>query len=1051
MNEMTSLLHVRFGVAAREQPQRAAIVASGTSFTYRDLDRLSDSLAARLIHAGAGPEKIVGIHLPRSAEAVIAMLGALKAGAAYLALPTDYPVERLRFMLDDARVRWIVTEPALEAGLPDHAAERVFFGESRDTAPAVMRARAVRPENLAYIIYTSGSTGEPKGVGVTHAGAVNLVDPAQAYVHFGSGETFLQLAPLAFDASAFEIWGALASGGTLVISAPSYRAIDELPDVLSRSRVTTLLLTPVLFHALMERRPQALDGVERLIVGGDVMSARHARAFVERARRRQSTACLSNVYGPTEATTLVSHHPVHDVSPDAARIPLGCPIRGATLYLLDETLSPIGAGEEGEIYIGGIAVTRGYLGRPGLTSLCFVPDPFSDRPGARMYATGDLGVLDDAGLLTYTGRRDHQVKVRGHRVELGEIERALERHPAVREACVVLFRRGSTEKLIAHITMAETPGEGLPRLDEHLAGLLPGYMLPGQIVRHDALPMTSTGKVDRNALSALEPGPQASDGDDDLRSAREALMARIWQQILEIDHVGLDDDFFSLGGDSLLAIQVVARAEECGLPLTLVLLFKNPTVRGVCAGLSGARAGAGDSGDPVSHELVAPEDRARLRPEVEMALPATRLQLGMVYESLLSEGACYVDAISRTVLLPLEPASLRRAIDRLSARHPILRTRFDLASFQEPLQLVHRAVALPLEIDDHRELCAGELPKKQDEVMRALARPFDPEALPLMRFHAAATGNDRFRLSYAFHHAILDGWSESVLATELIESYAALLRNGQELELPSAAPFSEFVRLEREALRESASRHYFARFAEPVERIASRPRRIGPDRYHKLSRRVPDATVKCLDSRSTEWGLPVKSLLVAAYYAAVAAAFGKHDLVVGLSMSGRPEIAGADRTLGLFLNHLPLRLELEGATWASLARQAFDAENELLPHRRFPYAEMRKISGGDLFDVALSYVHFRFRNRLLDQALIDSEEDCRDHTSLPVRVEAINDAQGEGFSLDVSIDLSRHSARLAHDIATWLLTAMQRLCTDPSERVLEWRRVHAATHAGDSR
>jgi hypothetical protein len=512
-------------------------------------------------------------------------------------------------------------------------------------------------------------------------------------------------------------------------------------------------------------------------------------------------------------------------------------------------------------------------------------------------------------------------------------------------------------------------------------------------------------------------------------NAVESVMAEIWESVLHVRDVGPDDDFFALGGDSLLAIEIISAAEQRGLPLKLVDLFQRPDLRGSCRNLT-AEAG----GTAPAVELLQQADRARLPARVCAAYPMTRLQLGLIYESAASEGSLYIDVVSREILLRLDVDVLRRALDHVVGRHPILRTRFDLDGYSEPLQLVEERATVELQLADLRGLSDEEVTARRSATMEKLGRPFDLDEVPLIRAHAAPTGPERFRLTYAFHHAILDGWSESVLAAELIKTYRAMLWREQP-SLAPPAPFSEFVRLEREALADDGQREFFTRFKEgPRDGPMRQARRSAPPAPHKVTLLAPPPVVESLAALSKAWGLPVKSLVVAAYYTAVESAFGRAQ-VAGLSMSGRPELPGADLTLGLFLNHLPVRLASSGATWRELAQQAFEAERELLPQRRFPYSEVIEFLGRRPFDVALNFVHFHHLDELLAQGLIDAEEDWRDSTSVPIRVEAIYAPRACGLQLDVTVDVVRHPRRRAAQLAESMLLALEKLVHHPEERV----------------
>lgn len=505
--------------------------------------------------------------------------------------------------------------------------------------------------------------------------------------------------------------------------------------------------------------------------------------------------------------------------------------------------------------------------------------------------------------------------------------------------------------------------------------------------------------------------------------APENVLAEIWKEILQVDQVGSDDDFFSLGGDSLLAIKVIGAAQEKGLALSLLDLFKNPTPRGACAAL---RPHSGETAAGAA-DLLTPLDRARVPDEVADAYPAARLQLGLIYESLVSDGAFYLDVISRTVNRALDQDALRQALDWMSARHAVLRTRFDLATFSEPMQVVEQAAPIPLETADHRGLDEATALVRYEQVMTELAQPYDPESAPLLRVHATATCGDTFRLSYSFHHAILDGWSEAVFFNELVRTYAGLLQ-GTPPQFADPAPYVEFVRLEREALRNEASVRYFKNLRDT---LPAQGEVAGAPFHRKVSAAVPAADAERLAECSAQWGLPTKSLLVAVNCVAVGAAWGTDTPVVGVLLNGRPELVGADITLGLFLNQLPLRLDLADATWRMAARRALDAENELLAHRRFPHSEVRRLLDRNPFQVTFNYVHFRPRDELLEAGLLMAEEDMRDHTSLPVRVEALNDPQGQGLSLHVTVDVARFGDDLPERLLNQLLEAIHGLVGDP--------------------
>ncbi|HWS55001.1 MAG TPA: amino acid adenylation domain-containing protein, partial [Pyrinomonadaceae bacterium] len=508
-----SCIHELFEQQAARTPAAVALVDEGRSVTYGELNARANQLAHRLRAAGAGPEVRVGIALERSVELVVALLGVLKAGGAYLPLDPGYPQQRLDFMLEDGGVRILLTREALLERLPEAGATTVIcldrdwpqiVGESTANPEALAVA-----ENLAYVIYTSGSTGRPKGVAVTHRNVVRLVKGAD-YVSLSADETFLAFAPVSFDASTFEIWGSLLNGARLAIM-PADASTEELGAAIGRHGVSTLWLTAGLFHLMVDEQLESLRGVRQLLAGGDVLSAAH----VEKVTRELSGCRLINGYGPTEGTTFTCCHTVSGGV--GTSVPIGRPISNTKVYILDRHLNPLPTGAAGELFIGGDGLSRGYLRRPALTAERFIPDPFAADPGSRLYRTGDLARFLPTGEVEFLGRRDQQVKLRGFRIEPGEVEAALLTHPAVAEAAAVVSHAAdspapadasaaaaSQPRLVAFFVPGAAATAPAPaELREHLRSRLPDYMLPSALLALPALPLTPNGKLDRQRLSAL--------------------------------------------------------------------------------------------------------------------------------------------------------------------------------------------------------------------------------------------------------------------------------------------------------------------------------------------------------------------------------------------------------------------------------------------------------------------------------------------------------------------------------------------------------------------
>ncbi|BCL17291.1 non-ribosomal peptide synthetase [Micromonospora sagamiensis] len=574
---------------ARRQPDAVALVgADGTTLRYRELEERADRLAGRLVAAGVRPDEPVAVALPRSVELVVALLAVLKAGGAYLPLDPDDPPARIRQLLA------VAGDPLVLAtgGVPG-ATRLLRLDEPVDVdeptavgRPDAVPAGRVHPAGLAYVSFTSGSTGTPKGVAVPHAAVVRLVH-RPGYLRLGPDETVLHLAPVAFDAATLEIWGALANGARLVVAPAGAPDLAELARLLRRERISVLWLTAGLFHQLVEFDPECLAAVGQLLAGGDVL----APEAVRRALRVRGGAPLVNGYGPTENTTFTCVHPMTDPEAVPDPVPIGRPVPRSTVYVLDPQGRQVPVGVPGELHTGGAGLARGYLNRPAATAAAFVPDPFDPRPGARMYRTGDLVRWRPDGTLDFLGRIDGQVKIRGFRVEPGEVAAALRAHPDVGDAVVVVDGEGERRRLLAYLT--PRPGRDAPRpedLSRYAAERLPTHLRPAAHLVLPALPLTRNGKIDRRALPLPEPPPDRPPAD--LTDPVHLRLAEVWAGLLGTAPARVDDDFFVLGGNSLLATRLTfVVADRFGVDLPVRLVYERPTLAALAEAIADRASG----------------------------------------------------------------------------------------------------------------------------------------------------------------------------------------------------------------------------------------------------------------------------------------------------------------------------------------------------------------------------------------------------------------------------------------------------------------------------
>ncbi len=579
-------IHTLFETQARRSPNTVAVALGDEQLTYQELNWRANQLAHYLAGLNLPSATLIAISMDRSLELVVGLLAILKTGRAYLPLDPEYPTERLDYMLRDTQVGVVLTCERLTSRFRAHGVHAIALDAEREQIAAHSRenpASTTTAGDLAYVMYTSGSTGRPKGVEIPHRGVVRLVC-ASNYVQLGAGETMLHLAPISFDASTFEIWGALLHGATCVVFAAPVPRATELDGVLKRYRVSTLWLTASLFNLIIDEDPGALSSLRQLLVGGEALSVRH----VQRALDSLPNTSIVNGYGPTESTTFACTYPIRSLPPYAASIPIGKPISNTEVYVLDSRLALVPVGVPGELYIGGDGLAHGYLNAPDLTADKFKEVALDDGSRRRLYRTGDRVRYLADGNIEFLGRFDDQVKIRGFRIEPGEIELALAEYPGVRENAVVAREKPGADRCLIAYLLAGTPAPTAADLKTFLKAKLPDYMVPSGFVFVDAWPLTPQGKVDRRALAAIDWKPAAAgDGLIACRTPLEQQLAAIWIRALGVERLGATDNFFDVGGHSLLAVRVCNEIEKStGKRLPLTAFFEAPTVAGLARLLS---------------------------------------------------------------------------------------------------------------------------------------------------------------------------------------------------------------------------------------------------------------------------------------------------------------------------------------------------------------------------------------------------------------------------------------------------------------------------------
>ena len=959
-----------FEEQVRIRPDQVAVSFEDEKLTYRELNEKANQLAYYLRNTcGVKADDLVGLMVNRSERMVVAMLGILKSGAAYVPIDPEYPQSRIEYLLADTGVKVLLLDSEFLFNLGDFK-EHIFTLDLQlatlENASIENIEKVTSPANLAYVIYTSGSTGEPKGVCITH-GSINRLLFNSNYLQVRAADVVAQAANCSFDAITFELWGALLAGARLqIIAQDQLLAPDSLATQIETHQITVLFLTTALFNQMGRYQPQGFKGVRHLLFGGQQVDVQWVRAITESGYQGR----LLHVYGPTEATTFATWHEVGEVEAAAVTIAIGKPIGNTQAYVLDEWQQLVPVGVVGELCIGGPGLARGYWQRAELTGERFIPHPFSAVAGERLYRTGDAVRYRADGELEFVGRKDQQVKVRGYRIELGEVESVLAQHPGVAE-CVVVARadaESTDNRLLAYVVSQPEQTVQVGEMRAYIEKRLPNYMVPAQFVMLDSLPLTANGKIDRQALPAPDQSrPQLEVGYVAPVTPEEEILAGIFEHTLKVEPVGIHDNFFDLGGDSLRAIQVISKARGRGLSLSISQLFQYATIFQLARQIKveELNSEAGLPREPFS--LIPEEDRAKLCDGIEDAYPLTRLQAGMLFHTEYNpESGIYNDIFSLHLKSVFDENSLKTVLHRLATRHAVLRTSFDFISFSEPLQLVHRDISIPLHIEDLEDLS----PEAQQEKVAALIaaekiRIFDWRLAPLMRARVYKRDAHRFQLTLSFHHAILDGWSVSSMLTEIFLLYGKLLKGEapvEEQQLTSS--FRDFVALERAALTSEEAQQYWSRklSGKTATQLPRWPTSYRPNDAPQVGTLAIDISGElCADLRKLAHlaEVPIKSVLLAAHLRVMSLISGQPDVLTGVVSHGRTETSNGENVLGLFLNTLPFRQKLQGGTWIDLVKETFATERELLPFRRYPMAQIQKDLGGrSLFETAFNFVHF---------------------------------------------------------------------------------------------
>ncbi|NWE18993.1 non-ribosomal peptide synthetase, partial [Pseudomonas sp. P7548] len=943
-------VHQRIAAQAQATPDALAVQCGESRLSYAQLNARANRLAHRLQALGVGPGQRVGLASRRGPQLIVSLLAVLKSGAAYVPLDPKYPNERLAYMLADSRLDLLLSESGLLADLVlPQGLERVEFtalGDELTGFPATDPSSHASAADLAYVIYTSGSTGQPKGVAIDHAALGQFCDSAEAYSRLSAEDRVLQFATFSFDGFVEQCYPPLCVGAALIMRGDELWDAGQLARVIVEQGVTLADLPAAYWYLLAQEclaEPRSLGNLRQVHVGGEAMSVEGLRNWHTAGL---GAVRLVNTYGPTEATVVSSVHDCQlaDAS-DAFGVPIGRAIAGRSLYVLDSGFELLATDGVGELCIGAEAgLAQSYFDRPALTAERFLPDPFSSVPGARLYRSGDLARYNEVGALEYVGRIDHQVKIRGLRIEMGEIEAALQALSQVREAAVIAQPSATGAQLVAYVVPTSGCAVEAQVLAAALRQSLPDYMVPAHWMVLDALPLNNNGKLDRRALPApdMNVGPQAYVAP---QSPLQVQLAAIWQAVLQVERVGLEDHFFERGGHSLLATQVVSRVRHTlKLEVPLRALFEQPTLQAFAAACAGLQA---DTAPPL---VVVERDQP-------LALSFAQERQWFLWQ-LDPASAAYHVPTALHVRGPLDTAALAHSLEALIQRHEPLRTTF-VEQGEQTLQVIHPSLPVLIE---HQQVEASAI---EQSVSEEILRPFDLRSGPLMRVKLLEVESDHHVLVITQHHIISDGWSLQVMVDEWMTLYQG------RAQLPALPiQYADYAQWQRDWMAAGEKQrqldYWRARLGSEhavLELPLDHPRPAVQSQRGARRKIHLDATlVASLKALAQRQDVTLFVLLLASFQTVLHRYSGQSEIRVGVPIANRNRLE-TERLIGFFVNTQVLQADVHGQmTFEQLLGQIKQRALEAQAHQDLPFEQLvealqpeRSLSHNPLFQVMFNH------------------------------------------------------------------------------------------------
>ncbi|MBX3328843.1 MAG: amino acid adenylation domain-containing protein [Nitrospira sp.] len=1052
-----------FEAQAARSPEAVAVACGEETLSYRALNDRTDRIARALSIAGVGCETVVAVLGERSIDYVAMMVGLWKCGGVYLPLDPGHPSSRWTSILEGSRASIVLTTEAWKSKAQDMIAQlpqstrpvMLTVEACLSERPALLRERAAWPSaKLAYVIYTSGSTGVPKGAMVTERGLVNHLRSKISMLRLDPTDIIAQTASQGFDISVWQLTAALLCGArTLIVPDEVARDPEQLLRYIAAQGVTVLETVPALLQGVLDSAATAgtdapaLARLRWLLPTGEALPPALIRRWFERYRH----VPLVNAYGPAECADDVAMATI-TAPPDQTytHAPIGKPIANLRGYVVDDWLEPVPIGAAGGLCVAGAGVGRGYLHDPVRTAEAFVPDPFSNEPGARLYRTGDRVRHRPDGTMEFLGRRDHQVKIRGVRIELGEIESRLQAHPDVREAVAVVRQdRPGQKRLTAYVVPHDGASCDFDMLIRLLREQLPEPMVPSAIVTLQAVPRNDNGKIDRQALP--EPDHVTAKEWTAARTPTEAQLAAVWAEVLGLERVGVHDNFFELGGDSILSLQVISRAKAQGLPLTPRHLFQHQTVAEL-AEAAGGGIETVDSKPKHGLRTQRPTDPAlleavrQLYPATEDVYPLTPLQQGLLFHSLYEpQSGVYIEQLSCRLRGHLDHAAFLDAWRMVIARSTPFRTAFVWRELDKPMQ-----VLLPGEAPSIIELDWRDVPEfNQRERLREFLRndrltDFDLTKPPLMRLALIRVTDDARYLIWTHHHVVLDGWCLPIILRDLFACYA-FFKGGPDPGEPQSQPYRNYVAwiLSQD---QTAAEQYWRKTLAGITSATPLPTDRSPDGtqsdagygMHRLT--ISAARTSSLHAYASKERITVNTLVQGAWALLLSRYCGEEDVLFGTTVSGRSaDVPGIETMLGLFINTLPLRVAASPDTvLRDWLRGLLQQNAELRQYEHISLAQIQSWSqmprGTQLFDSLLV-----FDNHPTDQTLDDGGAGLTAHdvylegqTNYPLTVNVV---PGESLCFLLSYQKKRFSPERVQRIAEHLDVVLSQLVAQPDQRL----------------